>query len=113
MVCNVHVHCINHNAGDKPLVVICNVDTKPQGILCLFSSDNLPAKRCTYQDLKWVMQCTYHHYAENTYLNPTIRLFVRLTCDSIRLHKIGPICYNNYPNVHNNNTNISKHALKF
>ena len=24
----VHVHCINHNVGDKP----CNVDTKPQGI---------------------------------------------------------------------------------
>ena len=37
--CNVHVHCINHNAGDEPLVVICNVDTKPQGIPC---SDNLP-----------------------------------------------------------------------
>ena len=40
------MHCINHNVGDKPLVVICNVDTKPQGIPCLFSSDNLPAKRC-------------------------------------------------------------------
>ena len=39
------MHCINHNVGDKPLVVICNVDTKPQGIPCLFSSDNLPAKR--------------------------------------------------------------------
>ena len=25
VVCNVHVHCINHNVGDKPLVVICNV----------------------------------------------------------------------------------------
>ena len=48
MVCNVHVHCINNNVGDKPLVVICNVDTKPQGIPCLFSSDNLPAKRCIH-----------------------------------------------------------------
>ena len=45
------MHCINHNAGDKPLVVICNVDTKPQGIIpCLFSSDNLPAKRCTTEE---------------------------------------------------------------
>ena len=43
------MYCINYNVGDKPLVVICNVDTKPQGIypVCLFSSDNLPAKRCT------------------------------------------------------------------
>ena len=48
MVCNVHVHCINNNVGDKPLVVICNVDTKPQGIPCLFSSDNLPARRCMW-----------------------------------------------------------------
>ena len=23
----------------------------------------------SYQDLKWIMQCTYHHCAENTYLH--------------------------------------------
>ena len=31
----------------KPKVHVCNVDTKPQGTPCLFSSDNLPAKRCS------------------------------------------------------------------
>ena len=56
--------------------MICNVDTKPQGIPCLFSSDNLPAKRCTtYRVLQ--SSC-------NERLTPEMTLPIKLTGSHVR-----------------------------
>ena len=56
------MHCINHNVGDKQLVVICNFDTKPQGTHCLFSSDKIPAKRETPYTETLYLETLYYGY---------------------------------------------------